>query len=104
MSTLIAVSPVHVPLHSAEFTRWAAPLDTPIFNLIPGAVWLLGKVLCVLFLFLWFRATFPRYRYDQIMRLGWKVLIPVTIVWIGVEMVMAWYKVGPWAKVALWAQ
>jgi NADH:ubiquinone oxidoreductase subunit H len=43
-----------------------------------------------LFFFLWFRATFPRYRYDQIMRLGWKALIPVTIVWIGVEMIMAW--------------
>jgi NADH-quinone oxidoreductase subunit H len=49
-------------------------------------------------LFLWFRATFPRYRYDQIMRLGWKVLIPVTIVWIGVEGVMAALQVGPWAQ------
>jgi NADH-quinone oxidoreductase subunit H len=47
--------------------------------------------------FLWIRATFPRYRYDQIMRLGWKVLIPVTLVWIAVEGVMAWFKVGPWA-------
>ncbi|MHB9102905.1 MAG: NADH-quinone oxidoreductase subunit H, partial [Sulfuricella sp.] len=44
--------------------------------------WLLAKVCFVLFLFLWFRATFPRYRYDQIMRLGWKVFIPVTLVWI----------------------
>ena len=51
----------------------------------------------MLFLFLWFRATFPRYRYDQIMRLGWKVLIPVTIVWIVVEGIMAYAKVGPWA-------
>ena len=49
------------------------------------------------FCFLWFRATFPRYRYDQIMRLGWKVLIPVTIVWIGVEGVMAALQIGPWA-------
>ena len=51
-----------------------------------------------LFCFLWFRATFPRYRYDQIMRLGWKVLIPVTLVWI-VRRGRAWryYKVGPWA-------
>ena len=60
--------------------------------------WLLLKTFCVLFFFLWFRATFPRYRYDQIMRLGWKALIPVTIVWIGVEMVLAWYHIGPWAK------
>ena len=49
-----------------------------------------------LFCFLWFRATFPRYRYDQIMRLGWKMLIPVTLVWIAVEGVMAYLKVGPW--------
>ena len=51
----------------------------------------------VMVLFLWFRATFPRYRYDQIMRLGWKVFIPVTIVWIAVEGAMAWFQVGPWA-------
>jgi NADH-quinone oxidoreductase subunit H len=70
----------------------------------PGIGWLLLKIFCALFFFLWFRATFPRYRYDQIMRLGWKVLIPVTIVWIAVEMVMAWYRVGPWSNVALWAQ
>jgi NADH-quinone oxidoreductase subunit H len=43
------------------------------------------------------RATFPRYRYDQIMRLGWKALIPVTIVWIFVEMLLAYYKIGPWS-------
>ena len=47
--------------------------------------------------FLWFRATFPRYRYDQIMRLGWKVFIPVTLVWLTVEAVLWIYKVGPWA-------
>ena len=69
----------------------------------PSLGWLILKTFVVLFFFLWFRATFPRYRYDQIMRLGWKALIPVTIVWIGVEMVLAWYKVGPWAKAALWA-
>ena len=51
-----------------------------------ASCWLVLKIFCLLFLFLWFRATFPRYRYDQIMRLGWKVLIPVTLVWIGVEM------------------
>ncbi len=57
------------------FGGWASPLDTPILNIIPGALWLLAKVVCVLFLFLWFRATFPRFRYDQVMRLGWKVFI-----------------------------
>ncbi len=72
------------------FGGWAAPLDTPILSAIPGFVWLLGKVLCVLFLFLWFRATFPRYRYDQIMRLGWKVFIPLTIVWL--VLIAAWMQ------------
>ncbi len=60
--------------------------------------WLGLKIFCFLFLFLWLRATFPRYRYDQIMRLGWKALIPVTLVWIGVEMVLAHYHIGPWAR------
>ncbi len=64
----------------------------------PSVAWLLAKMVIFCFLFLWFRATFPRYRYDQIMRLGWKVLIPVTIVWIGVEGVMAALQVGPWAQ------
>ena len=61
-----------------------------------GIHWLLLKTSFFLFLFLWFRATFPRYRYDQIMRLGWKVLIPVTIVWVlllGLAIVEGW---GPW--------
>ena len=56
-------------------------------------LWLFAKIFAVLFLFLWFRATFPRYRYDQIMRLGWKVLIPVTLVWITV--------VGLWMQTPL---
>lgn len=57
---------------------WLSPLPF----LPDGALWLFAKMAFVLFLFLWFRATFPRYRYDQIMRLGWKVFIPVTLVWI----------------------
>ncbi|HEV7431657.1 MAG TPA: complex I subunit 1 family protein [Steroidobacteraceae bacterium] len=61
-----------------------------------GTHWLLLKIFLLLCVFLWVRATFPRYRYDQIMRLGWKVLIPITIVWIGVESVFAWYHIGPW--------
>ncbi len=63
---------------------WLAPIDIAPFTWIPPLGWFLLKVSAMLFLFLWFRATFPRYRYDQIMRLGWKVLIPVTLVWIGV--------------------
>ena len=55
---------------------------SPVTFLPDGIVWWLLKTGFVLFLFLWFRATFPRYRYDQIMRLGWKVFIPITIVWI----------------------
>jgi NADH-quinone oxidoreductase subunit H len=69
------------------------------FFLSDGFHWLFFKIFLVLFLFLWFRATFPRYRYDQIMRLGWKILIPVTIVWIFVEGIMVYFKVGPWKAV-----
>ena len=65
-----------------------------------GFHWLFAKLFFFLFCFLWFRATFPRYRYDQIMRLGWKILIPITIVWIAVEGVMAYFKVGPWRVVS----
>ncbi len=61
---------------------WMAPFNVAPFTWIPGLGWLLIKISVMLFMFLWFRATFPRYRYDQIMRLGWKVLIPVTLVWI----------------------
>jgi len=58
--------------------------------------WFALKLSFFLFCFLWFRATFPRYRYDQIMRLGWKVFIPITIVWLAVEGVLVAFKVGPW--------
>ncbi len=63
---------------------------------IPGLFWLLAKMSIFLFLFLWFRATFPRYRYDQIMRLGWKAFLPVTIVWLFVEGVAIYAELGPW--------
>ncbi len=59
-------------------------------------IWLFAKMSVFLFLFLWFRATFPRYRYDQIMRLGWKVFIPVTIVWLLVVAVAVLAELGPW--------
>ena len=64
----------------------------------PSFFWLALKTAFFLFVFIWLRATFPRYRYDQIMRLGWKVLIPITLVWIGVEGVLAYLDVGPWAR------
>ena len=63
----------------------------------PSFLWLFVKICWFLFCFLWFRATFPRYRYDQIMRLGWKVFIPLTIVWILVECVMVSLRIGPWS-------
>ena len=61
-----------------------------------GAHWLFAKMAILLLLFLWFRATFPRYRYDQIMRLGWKVFIPITIVWLVVEGAAVVLDIGPW--------
>jgi NADH-quinone oxidoreductase subunit H len=63
---------------------WLPPIEVAPFTWVPPLGWLLIKICLILFCFLWFRATFPRYRYDQIMRLGWKVFIPVTLVWIGV--------------------
>ncbi len=72
---------------------WLPPIDSPVFNAIPPFVWLVLKVGFLLFCFLWFRATFPRYRYDQIMRLGWKVFIPLTIVWL--VLIAAWMQT-PW--------
>ena len=84
------------------FGGWLSPLQG-----VPGLEgsilaqssfgWLASKMLFFMFCFLWSRATFPRYRYDQIMRLGWKVFIPITIVWISVEAVMSFVEIGPWA-------
>jgi NADH-quinone oxidoreductase subunit H len=66
------------------FGGWQSPIDSVVFNWIPPFVWLLLKIFLIVSMFLWIRATFPRYRYDQIMRLGWKVFIPLTLVWIAV--------------------
>jgi NADH-quinone oxidoreductase subunit H len=66
------------------FGGWQSPIDSWLFNLIPPFWWLMIKVFFIVSMFLWIRATFPRYRYDQIMRLGWKVFIPLTLVWIAV--------------------
>jgi NADH-quinone oxidoreductase subunit H len=69
------------------------------FAWVPGIIWLLIKLSFFLFCYLWFRATFPRYRYDQIMRLGWKVLIPITIVWIVVIALAIHFQLSPWFRV-----
>jgi len=63
----------------------------------PSFFWLAFKLSFFVFVFFWLRATFPRYRYDQIMRLGWKVFIPITIAWIAVEGIMSWLRWGPWS-------
>jgi NADH-quinone oxidoreductase subunit H len=61
---------------------WLAPFNVEPFTWIPGPFWFIGKICVVLFVFLWVRATFPRYRYDQLMRLGWKVFLPASLVWL----------------------
>jgi NADH-quinone oxidoreductase subunit H len=72
------------------------PVLGPFFDFVPGIFWLLAKLSIFIFFYLWIRATFPRYRYDQIMRLGWKILIPVTLVWITVLAFAIHFNVGPW--------
>ena len=79
------------PLHDNPWIGW-------VFG--GGFPWLFIKMAFFMYTFFWLRATFPRYRYDQIMRLGWKVFIPVTIIWIAVESVMAWMQIGPWSGLA----
>jgi len=69
-----------------------------LFFIQDGIHWFILKTLFFMFCFIWFRATFPRYRYDQIMRLGWKILIPLTLLWIFVEMIMIYFNIGPWFK------
>jgi NADH-quinone oxidoreductase subunit H len=61
---------------------WLPPFDFAPFTWIPGPIWLFAKIALVLFFFLWVRATFPRYRYDQLMRLGWKVFLPFSLFWV----------------------
>jgi NADH-quinone oxidoreductase subunit H len=61
---------------------WLPIMDIAPFNWIPGPIWLIAKICFVLFFFLWVRATFPRYRYDQLMRLGWKIFLPFSLFWV----------------------
>lgn len=80
---------------------WLSPFEgiavlNDLFFFVPGIVWFFLKVGFFLFVYLWIRATFPRYRYDQLMRLGWKVLIPVSIVWVVVVALMVLLHIKPW--------
>ncbi|WP_297808420.1 NADH-quinone oxidoreductase subunit NuoH [uncultured Methylophaga sp.] len=80
---------------------WLSPFEgipvlESLFAWVPGLVWLLAKTAFFLFIYLWLRATFPRYRYDQIMRLGWKIFIPVTLVWLVVVATAQVLDIGPW--------
>lgn len=77
---------------------WLSPFEGIAVIGEASIMWLFLKMAFVLFCFLWFRATFPRYRYDQIMRLGWKVFIPVTLVWIAVEGIFFYFSIGPFAS------
>ena len=76
------------------FGGWQAPVSSALFDAVPPILWLLAKIFVIVSMFLWIRATFPRYRYDQIMRLGWKVFIPLTLVWIAV--IGLWMQT-PWS-------
>lgn len=73
---------------------WLAPLDLIPFNWIPGSLWFGLKVMLLVFLFIWVRAAYPRFRYDQLMRLGWKVFLPLSLGWVifvaGILMAFDW--------------
>ncbi|MEY3954329.1 MAG: NADH-quinone oxidoreductase subunit [Pseudomonadota bacterium] len=75
------------------FGGWLSPLDFAPFNMVPGWIWLGIKTFLMVSMFIWIRASFPRYRYDQIMRLGWKVFIPLTLVWL---LVVGLWLISPW--------
>ncbi len=78
---------------------WLSPLPFAPFTWIPGPIWFIAKICLVLFMFVWVRATFPRFRYDQLMRLGWKVFLPLSLAWLvltaGVLLGMGWLPGQP---------
>ena len=73
---------------------WLSPIPFAPFTWVPGPIWFIAKILLILFMFIWVRATFPRFRYDQLMRLGWKVFLPLSLGWLvltaGVLVGMGW--------------
>jgi NADH-quinone oxidoreductase subunit H len=75
---------------------WLPPFDIAPFNWIPGPIWFVLKIVFLLFVFVWVRATFPRYRYDQLMRLGWKVFLPFSLLWVVLTAgVLLWFDLLP---------
>ena len=78
---------------------WLSPIPFPPFTWVPGPIWFIAKICVVLFMFVWVRATFPRFRYDQLMRLGWKVFLPLSLGWLiltaGVLLAMGWLPGTP---------
>jgi NADH-quinone oxidoreductase subunit H len=82
------------------FVREASPLVS--WLAAPSVLWLFAKVAFLMFVFLWIRASFPRYRYDQIMRLGWKVFIPITLVWIAVIGILMMEPFASWPVINIW--
>ncbi|MGC6404286.1 MAG: NADH-quinone oxidoreductase subunit NuoH [Candidatus Comchoanobacterales bacterium] len=86
LASLFFLGGWHSPFEGIPGLSW-------VFQWVPGLCWLLLKIAFLLFTYLWFRATFPRYRYDQIMSMGWKVLIPVALVWLPVIVLMVEFKV-----------
>ena len=74
---------------------WLPPLEIPILYWIPGILWLFAKMLFFFFVFSWVKATVPRYRYDQLMRLGWKIFLPLSLFWVFlVSGYLMWVRVG----------
>jgi len=78
---------------------WLSPIPFAPFTWVPGPIWFIAKICLVLFMFVWVRATFPRFRYDQLMRLGWKVFLPLSLGWLvltaGVLLAMGWLPGTP---------
>lgn len=77
---------------------WLPPADIAIFTWIPGPIWFFIKVVLLLYVFIWARAAFPRYRYDQLMRLGWKVFLPFSLIWL--ILTAAVLKIAGWSPLA----
>jgi NADH-quinone oxidoreductase subunit H len=78
---------------------WLPPFDVAPFNWVPGFVWFAAKISFLLFVFIWVRATFPRYRYDQLMRIGWKLFLPASLVWLALTAgVLVYFGIAPVTK------